>query len=198
MEKQHLQQIFNTFLAEYDLETKDSIWVKQSQQFRDFWNNKILSGERGELDDAEIDQVIRILDKNGRGNTRESEAIARAMIAQGAWRRMFNGIKARKEFSGLLSEIFLEKDANRKADSINKLYKLNEVRHINNLTGPSGNAVCAMLAAFDPINNLSVISLNDRERLCAFLGIDREVDFSSDNAGKKIAETFFVSSITLN
>ncbi|KKS81877.1 MAG: hypothetical protein UV58_C0015G0011 [Candidatus Wolfebacteria bacterium GW2011_GWC1_43_10] len=189
MEKQQLQQIFNTFLAGYDIEIKDGIWAKQSQQFRDFWNNKILSGEKGELNDAEIDQVIRILDKNGRGNTRESEAVARAMIAQGAWRRMFNGIKARREFSSLLNEIFLENEEDKKADLINKLYKLNETRHINNLTGPSGNAVCAMLAAFDPTRNLSVISLNDRERLCAFLGIDKELDFSSNNVGKKIASS---------
>ena len=170
MEKQQLQQIFSTFLVGYDIETKDGVWARQSQQFKDFWNSKILSGEKGELNDAEIDQIIRILDKNGRGNTRESEAVARAMIAQGAWRRMFNGVKARREFSSLLNEIFLENEVDKKADLINKLYKLNEARHINNLTGPSGNAVCAMLAVFDPIQNLSVISLNDRERLCAFLG----------------------------
>lgn len=187
MEKQQLQQIFNNFLVGYDPELKDSIWAKQSQQFKDFWNNKILSGEKGELNDAEIDQIIKILDKNGRGNTRESEAVARAMIAQGAWRRMFNGIKDRKIFSSLLNEIFLESSVDKKADSINKLYKLNEERHINNLTGPSGNAVCAMLAAFDPKHNLSMISLKDREGLSVFLGIDKEVDFSSDNVGKKIA-----------
>jgi len=187
MEKQRLQQIFSAFLAGYDAEIKDGIWAKQSQQFRDFWANKVLSREKGELNDAEIDQTIKILDKNGRGNTRESEAVAKAMIAQGAWRRMFNGIKARKEFSSLLDEIFLENDVDGKADLINKLYKLNEAKHINNLTGPSGNAVCAMLAAFDPVRNLSMISLNDRERLSAFLGIDKEIDFSSDNTGKKIA-----------
>lgn len=187
MEKQRLQHLFNAFLAGYDTELKDGIWAKQSQQFRDFWNNKVLSKEKGELNDAEIDQIVKILDKNGRGNTRESEAVARAMVAQGAWRRMFNGIKARKEFSSLLNEIFLENTVDKKANLINKLYKLNEARHINNLTGPSGNAVCAMLAAFDPIRNLSVISLNDRERLSVFLGIDKEIDFSSDNTGKKIA-----------
>ena len=187
MEKQRIQEVFSTFLVGYDSEVKDAIWAKQSQQFRDFWNNKILSKEKGELNDAEIDQIIKLLDKNGRGNTRESEAVARAMIAQGAWRRMFNGIKSRKEFSSLLSEIFLENNVDKKADSINKLYELNEARHINNLTGPSGNAVCAMLAAFDPVRNLSIISLNDRERLSIFLGIDKEIDFSSDNTGKKIA-----------
>ncbi len=77
----------------------------------------------------------------------------RVMIAQGAWRRMFNGIKAREDLSALLNQIFLEHDPDKKAEAIDRLYKLNERKHINNLTGPSGNAVCAMLAAFDPVHN---------------------------------------------
>ncbi|OGD90781.1 hypothetical protein A3D81_00780 [Candidatus Curtissbacteria bacterium RIFCSPHIGHO2_02_FULL_40_17] len=186
MEKQELKQLFNNFLAIYDVESKDAIWVKQSQLFRDFWDNKILADGNSELNDAEVDQIIRILDRNGRGNTRESEAVARAMVAQGAWRRMFNGIKARKEFSSLLNKIFLEEDTTQKAGYINELYKLNEEKHINNLTGPSGNALGAMLAAFYPVNNLSIISLNDREKLCSFLGI-QTVDFSSEDIGNKIA-----------
>jgi hypothetical protein len=111
------------------------------------------------------------------------------MIAQGAWRRMFNGIKACQDLSALLNQIFLEQDRGKKADAIDRLYKLNERKHINNLTGPSGNAVCAMLAAFDPVHNLSVISLNDREKLCTFLGIAGGPDFSSDTMGKKIVSS---------
>lgn len=186
MEKQQLQQLFKAFLSKYDAESKDSIWAKQGQQFKDFWNKRIVSDDRSEPEDAEIDQIVRILDRNAKGNTRESEAVARTMITQGAWRRMFRGIKRKNEFSKVLDEIFLERDIEAKSGLINKLYKLNEEKHINNLTGPSGNAVCSMLAAFDPIRNLSIISLNDRHRLYDFLGIESSLNFDSDSVGHKI------------
>ncbi len=186
MDKRQLQQLFTTFLSRYDPELKDSIWAKQSQQFKDFWNNRIVSNDKSELDEAEIDQIIRILDTNARGNTRGSESVARAMIPQGAWRRMFRGIKERDKFSNVLNEIFLQKDIERRSSMINKLYELNEEKHINNLTGPSGNAVCTMLVAFDPIRNVSVISLNDRHRLYEFLGIEGAPNFDSDTIGQKI------------
>jgi hypothetical protein len=185
MEKEQIRQLFNTFLSHYDAEAKDGIWAKQSDQFKAFWNDKILSREKGELDDAEIDRIVRILDKNGKGNTRESESVARAMIPQGAWRRMFNDIKARKELSGAINSIFLEHDLNKKAALINKLYKLNAERR-NNLTGQSGNALNAMLAAFDPLSNLSVISLKDRRMLYEFLELGAAPDFDSKDIGKKI------------
>ncbi len=187
MERQQIQQLFKAFLSRYDAESKDSIWAKQSQQFKDFWNKRIVSIDKKELEDAEIDQIVRILDRHGSGNTRENEAVASVMIPQGAWRRMFRGIKEKNEFSKVLNEIFLERDIETKSGLINKLYKLNEEKHINNLTGPSGNAVCSMLAAYDPMRNLSVISLNDRHRLYEFLGIESSLNFDSDSVGHKIA-----------
>jgi len=41
--------------------------------------------------------IIRILDRNGKGNTKNSEAVAKAMIPQGAWRRMFNEFHSNRE-----------------------------------------------------------------------------------------------------
>jgi hypothetical protein len=38
----------------------------------------------------DCDRVIRILDRNGKGNTKDSHAVAKVMIPQGAWRRMLN------------------------------------------------------------------------------------------------------------
>lgn len=185
MERDQVKQLFNAFFSRYDADAKDAIWAKQSEQFKTFWNDKILSREKGELDDAEIDRIVRILDKNGKGNTRESESVARAMIAQGAWRRMFNEIKARKELSGAINSIFLERDLDKQAGLIDKLYEMNSERR-NNLTGQSGNAICAMMAAFDPVHNLSVISLKDRRMLYESVGIGSEPDFESKHIGKKI------------
>jgi hypothetical protein len=47
----------------------------------------------------------------------------------------------------------------------------------NNLTGKSGKAINAMLAAYDRFVNLSMISLNDRKLMIDFLGLSGEIDF---------------------
>src|SRR5262249_10359780 len=112
MDKHQAHQLFSTFMSRYDADAKDHVWVAQSHQFREFWKNKILSNTHAELDDADIDAIVRILDKNGKGNSKESEVVARVMIPQGAWRRMFNEIKASSELSGTITGIFDESDLN--------------------------------------------------------------------------------------
>ncbi|HWP31992.1 MAG TPA: endonuclease NucS domain-containing protein [Fimbriimonadales bacterium] len=191
MDKVRLQQLFNSFLNTYDFAKKDAVWAEQRDRFRQFWNDKILSPS-SELNDIELDQIIRILDRAGKGNTEISEAIARVGIAIGEWRRMFKEIKKRPEFSKTLNSIFLENDIDKKAEKIDELYKLNEEykrngkKHIRSLTGDKGAAICTMLAAFDPFQNLSVVTLKDRESLCNYFGLDKEINFSTDSVGRKI------------
>ncbi|MBZ5614671.1 MAG: hypothetical protein LAO23_11735 [Acidobacteriia bacterium] len=108
--KPDFAKLFQEFLHGYDVEKANTIWTAQSQKFRTFWNDRIMRGPEGELDDPEIDDIVRILDRNGKGNTKDSEAVARAMIAQGAWRRMFNEIKARKPLAKALNEVLGESD----------------------------------------------------------------------------------------
>jgi hypothetical protein len=62
---QDITRLFATFLQGYDIEKKDAIWTAQSQKFRTFWNGRIMAGGEGELDDPEIDDIVRILDRNG-------------------------------------------------------------------------------------------------------------------------------------
>jgi hypothetical protein len=182
---QDITRLFATFLQGYDIEKKDAIWTAQSQKFRTFWNGRIMAGGEGELDDPEIDDIVRILDRNGKGNTKESEAVARAMIAQGAWRRMFNEIKAKKTLAKALNDVFDETDPEKKAAAIDKVYMLNEGRR-NNLTGQSGNAINAMLAAWNPFTNSSVISLKDSKRAIEYFGFGGSPDFEKDAIGRKI------------
>jgi hypothetical protein len=181
---QDLNRLFLAFLLSYDVEKKNIVWTAQSQKFQKFWNDKITSGE-GDLEDPEIDEIVRILDRAGKGNTKESEAVARAMIAQGAWRRMFNEIKAKKLLAKALHDAFQELDPERKAVTIDRVYALNE-GHRNNLTGQSGNAVNAMLAAWDPFSNSSIVSLSDRRKVIEYFGFEGGPDFDKDTMGRKI------------
>ena len=183
----NLQNLFQDFLKSYDPESKDALWQEQSKIFHDFWNKSIMPDSPDDLNDQDTDTIIRILDKNGRGNTRESEAVAKAMIAQGAWRRMFNGIKNKPELKNQLDKIF-KTNGDEKAKLIDELYELNAGNR-NNLTGPSGNAVCAMIFAYDPLNHISIISLNDRRKLFDWIGFNTEVDFDKDSIGTKIVKS---------
>jgi hypothetical protein len=167
MNQDEIANLFANFRRGYDAEAKDALWQQQSKAFREFWTSRVMGSGSGELPDSEIDEIVRILDRSGKGNTKASEAVARAMIAQGAWRRMFNQIKKNSKLAHILNEIFLEEDRAKRAASIDQLYKVNE-KNKNNLTGRSGNAIGAMLAAWDPKANLSVISLNDRRRVLDF------------------------------
>lgn len=180
--------LINQFLTTYNPEEKDRIWGTQSQSLRDFFSSRVMSAKKDIISDDECDKFIRILDRNGKGNTRESEAVAKAMIPQGAWRRIFNEFHTDKKLGSLVIDILEESDSEKKASLIDELYQLNEGRR-NNLTGPSGNMICAFLAAYDPVNNLSVISLNDRRSLIEFLNLAIPFKWESASVGMRIVGT---------
>jgi hypothetical protein len=163
-------KLYQDFLKDYDIPSHIEIWTTQSKKFRAFWNDKILYGKDPELNDQEIDEIVRILDSHGKGNTKKSFSLANVLIPQGVWRRMFNELKSDKPLSKLITEIFTTpKD---RISLINNLYKLNKDRK-NSLTGQSGNAINTFLAAYDPFENLSIVSLNDRDKLIRKLSTER-------------------------
>lgn len=185
---QAMSAMFQSFLSEYDVQTMDNTWLVLSQQFRQFWNERILSADPAPIPDSDCDEFIRILDRNGKGNTKNSEAVAKAMVPQGAWRRMFNEFHTNQKLGSLVYQILTEDQTHLKAALIDDLYTMNAGQR-NNLTGPSGNTIGAFLAAYDPINNLSMISLNDRRAIIEFLGLPVPFDWESASIGSRITET---------
>ena len=188
MSAPQLAALIPDFLASYDAAAMDAIWRRQSETFRAFWNGRMLADDGADIPDAECDPVIAILDRNAKGNTKDSHAVARAMIPQGAWRRLFNEFHANKPLRSLFTQLLTETDSAKKAQLIDELYRVNKDQR-NNLTGPSGNAVGAFLAAYDPINNLSIISLKDRQVLIEFLGLTVPSDWASASIGTRIVES---------
>ncbi len=186
MTTETLKSLFDDFIKHHKEEEKNNIWHKQSTEFREFWTDKIMAADTKELYDQDIDDIVRILDRNGKGNTKESDAIARVMIPQGAWRRLFNQLKEENELSITIDSIFKAKSEEELAGKINELYTLNEGNK-NNLTGKSGNAINCLMAAYDPFKNLSIVSLNDRNNLLKFL--EDGYNTSADSIGNEIVST---------
>lgn len=176
------------FVASYDAESQDMIWDGLSATFQDFWHNRVMASGDEQISSDDCDPIIRILDRNAKGNTKDSQAVARAMIPQGAWRRMLNRLHADKQLGKALNMVLTETLSERKAEAVNELYLINHGER-NYLTGSSGNAVCAFQAAYDPTHNLSVVSLRDRRAILDFLGVDLPFEWSKAPVGVQIAET---------
>jgi hypothetical protein len=184
----NVKDLFQDFLETYDPKIKDDIWANYSKIFKEFWYNRILDTSSKDLADEEIDKIIRILDRHAKGNTKNNEAVAKAMIAQGVWRRFFNDFRKDKELAGILTQIFEETVCEKRADYIDQLYKINATRK-NGLTGPSGNAINIFLVAIDPFNNSSAVSLSDRKKMLDYFNFPYQFDFDKDTIGKKIVES---------
>ncbi|PIN74271.1 hypothetical protein COV20_01490 [Candidatus Woesearchaeota archaeon CG10_big_fil_rev_8_21_14_0_10_45_16] len=187
MDKETIKKLYDEFLNEYDADKKDQIWQEQSKMFREFWTDFLLNDNVKELNESQIDEIVKILDKNAKGSTKEDEAVAKAMIPQGVWRRMFNEIKENKEIREKLFKIISSENDEEVISAVNHLYKINEGRK-NSLTGKSANAICAMMFSYNPKRNLSVISLNSRERIIPFFGFE-SVDFENESPGDKIIKS---------
>ncbi len=183
---------FSSFLPEfdgtYDLDKKQKIWTAQSAQFREFWLSRVMGADSNPISDDDCDKIIKIIDRNGKGNNKDTEAIARAMVSQGAWRRLFNELHKNRKLGDAVNKILIEQDPKAKAKYIDELYAMEEAQKIY-LTGKSGNTISVFLAAHDPFSNLSVISLKDRKLLLEYLQSPYVENFDSQTIGAKIIQS---------
>lgn len=181
MENEEITLEFNNFIKNYEWDKVNRIWENNKSKFQDFWYNRMGKGK--DIPEADMDEIIRILDKNAKGN-KGNESVAKAMIPQGVWRRMFSDMNSNMELYSLISNIFKD-DGLELIEKIDRLYELNK-ENKNGLTGKSGNAINALLVANSPEKFISVISLNERERIIKFFGFEDSIDFEKDSQGRKI------------
>lgn len=188
MNKTVTDDLVAQFLDVYNAQGKDTIWRQHSATFRHFWSNKVLASGTRPISDNECDVVIQILDRHGKGNTKESEAVARTMVPQNVWRKLFNSLHIDKNLGLLVDSILQENNLKRKAALIDKLYVDNEGRK-NRLTGESGSTINALLAAYDPVKNLSSVSLKHRKMQMDFLGLKIPTDWDLASIGQRIVQS---------
>ncbi len=161
---------FKIFSEGYNEAEINQIWKLQSEQFKEFWNDRIMQGNQP-LEDSEIDEIVRFLDKKAKGSRPTDEAVASVMVPQGAWRRMFNQFKEHAALRNALNAAIFANNNDNRIRAIDELYIANQGNK-NNLTGKSAAAVNAFLAVSDPFNNLSIVSLNDRLKIIKYLRIN--------------------------
>lgn len=197
MPEKNFSSFFAEFQASYDDLKRDAIWEDQSAQFRDFWNGRIMAADSDFISEEDCDRIIKILDSNGKGNNRQSEAVARAMVSQGAWRRLFNELHKNKKLGSAVNKILIERSPNQKAQFIDELYRMEEAQRIY-LTGKSGNTISAFIAAYDPFSSLSIISLKDRQLLLEYLESPYAEEMEKESIGKKIINSGVILSKAIN
>jgi hypothetical protein len=189
IERPELKALVAPFFAGYDQAVLDEIWRDQSSRFRDFWAMRVMGPIGGLIPDDDCDEYIAILDRNGKGNRKGSEAVAKVMVPQGAWRKLFNEFHSgNRELGKAVDKIFSAHEPIARAAAIDAVYKLNAGAR-NNLTGASGNAIGAMLAAWEPTKALSMISLKDRRAVIEYLGLEMPYEWDSASTGTLMADT---------
>ncbi|HEU5070892.1 MAG TPA: hypothetical protein VFV96_10845 [Verrucomicrobiae bacterium] len=188
MNKPLMQDLVSRFLQSYDSVAKDMIWQRQSAAFQQFWSEQVLAQGHGEIPDETCDEIIRILDFCAKGKPKGSEVVAKVMVPQNVWRKLFNILHSDQKLARLVDAIFKESKADRKATLIDELYVENADGK-NRLTGESGNVLNALLAAYDPVENLSAISLKHRKAQIEFLDLKLPFDWNSASIGNRIAHS---------
>jgi len=108
MNKGLVQELVSTFVQSYDSAAKDRIWQKQSADFRRFWSEQVLAPGKEIISDDDCDAIIRILDYCGKGKTKGSEVVAKVMVPQNVWRKLFNILHSDKKLASLVDSIFKE------------------------------------------------------------------------------------------
>ena len=62
-----IKAYFHDFYSKYKESESNNIWEQQSDQFKDFWNTRIMNGGQP-LEDPEIDEIVLFFDKKAKTN----------------------------------------------------------------------------------------------------------------------------------
>jgi len=105
MNKSLVQELIPKFVQSYDAAAMDKIWQKQSADFRRFWSERVLAPGKETISDDDCDAIIRILDSSGKGNTKGCQVVAKVMVPQNVWRKLFNILHSDKKLASLVDSI---------------------------------------------------------------------------------------------
>lgn len=159
---------FEMFQQFNEICTERNVWIEYQDIFHDFWNNKIMNDNITSLDDADIDPIIRMLDQNGKGNTRGSIVVAKAFIRMGMWYRAFRSLKDKVDLRNKFNQILTNNDDDQLINLLNEFETINK-DNSNGLTGKNAVIINAILCLNNPTYFISAVSLEHRKRIYEYL-----------------------------
>ena len=178
-----IEERFENFKANYKPE--DEIFKEFSQEFRVFWDSFMMNEKVITLDDSDIDRIIRFIDINARGNTKNDHALAKAGIRQGQWYIAFRSLKTNNAIKENLYKLF---NTNNDDDLIKYLndFEKNNKELKNGLTGKNAIIINGLLCLYNPSYYLSALSLDHRMKMVKYFC---NYDISSETFGEKIIKS---------
>jgi len=181
-----VKKLFDAFVRTYDQEESAKIWKKQSQAFRDFWKNRIISGDT-ELSEDEMQPVIRILDSNAKGirNSGIEPACKPLGITQNRWYRLFRELKGDNNLKSLVDRLFKSDNDEEQIKLINDIYE----SYHNALTHKTANILNDLLFVFNPERELSIVSLNNRCQIIEAFGLGNGEELEKLSYGEQIVRS---------
>jgi transcription antitermination factor NusG len=168
-----------------NFKNQDEIIKEYSQIFRKFWDSLILNEEVNVLDDSEIDPIIRFIDVNGKGNTKNDIALAKAGIRQGQWYRAFRSIKENKKIKDIICRLFNSSNDDELIKYLNEFELLNK-DFKNGLTSKKAIILNGLMCLYNPGYYVSGLSLDHRIKMAKYLC---NIDVSNETFGEKIIKS---------
>ena len=175
--------LFEKFKGNF--KNQDEIFNGYSQIFRKFWEMSILNDEVSILDDSEIDPIIRFIDTNGKGNTKNDIALAKAGIRQGQWYRAFRSIKTNKKIKLSICKLFESRNDNELIKCLNDFEILNKEEK-NGLTSKKAIILNGLMCLYNPNDYVSGLSLDHRIKMVNYLC---NIDISNETYGERIIKS---------
>ena len=175
----------------YNVQESRRIWQGQSERFKQFWENRIMrSGP--ELSEDEMIPVIQILDIKGKRRNDEERKVQGAAftnIYQSTWYRMFRELRVQDEIKSSVDRFLKSSSDAEQIELLNRINEANTDTLVPALTGENGIVLNAIVFAFNPDKNISVVSLSDRYRIIDFFELDEARNIGAMNWGEKIIFT---------
>jgi hypothetical protein len=192
MKEETIKKLLEQFIDTYDQERFRVIWQNQSRIFREFWKEKIID-DQSQLDiPDDLIPIVQILDVRAEGRKKSKErfeGVAYTNVFKNTWYKIFSGLKKDEEKKNILDEIFRSDNDDDVASNIDKLYESNQANKIPALTGKRGIVINAFLFAFNPEENISVVSVADRCKLIDFFKLGNSVEIDALSYGNKIVKS---------
>ena len=186
MKSEKLLNLLKDYIKnQYDGIKSPAIWENQSNTVKKYWRENIIQGS-GELDKLTLDPILIILDNKARGAGLQSgvESVGFPYIYQDMWYEIFNDIKENATLKSLLNDLFENQDTKEEIELLNKIWKINTKK--NGLTGENANAINDLMFVFNPVRNISILSLKHRYQILDFLGYGDSQTIDNGTYGQRI------------